>query len=220
MTNLRWKSPWRLLGPLLGLLVVFAPSCLVAQDEKAVSPEKREEFLVTFKRGPLNVQYDDGVFLRLMVEMSKATSGVEVGAYNGYSAIHAGIAFERNGGKLTTIDIDPKAVEVSRANIAKFGLDKTITVVEGDALKVLPELKGEYDYVFIDAVKSDTLKYFQAIKPRLKVGAVIVVHNAVSSAAAMKDFLDAMKADKDYDMVIVRAGTNPRDGMAICYRRK
>lgn len=210
----------RLIVPLLALLIAFAPACLVGQDEKTIPPEKREEFLLSFKRGPLNVPYEDGLFLRMLVQAAKAASGVEVGAYNGYSAIHTGIAFERNGGKLTTIDIDPKAVELSRANIAKFGLDKTITVVEGDALKVLPELKGEYDYVFIDAVKADTLKYFQAIKPRLKVGAIIVVHNAVSSAGAMKDFLDAVKADENYDLIIVRAGSTPRDGMAVCYRRK
>ena len=62
-------------------------------------------------------------------------------------------------------------------------LEKTVKVVEGDALEVLPQLEGEYDFVFIDAVKSDYLKYFKALEPKLMAGSVIVADNVIRSKA-------------------------------------
>jgi len=95
-----------------------------------------------------------------------------------------------------------------------------VSVVEGDALKVLPTLEGEYDFIFIDAVKSDYLKYFQAIEPKLKPGAVIVADNVIKSANAMRDFLDLMANDPNYHMTIIRASELKSDGMAVIYKVK
>jgi predicted O-methyltransferase YrrM len=129
-----------------------------------------------------------------------------------------GIAFERTGGHLVTIDIDPKMVEATRENVKKFGLEKTVTAVEGDALKELPKLEGEFDFVFLDALKSDYLKYLQAIAPKLKAGALVVADNVIRSAGEMKDFLEFMQTSPDYEMVIVRSSLEKNDGMALCYK--
>jgi len=50
-------------------------------------------------------------------------------------------------------------VQAARENLKTASLDKTVTVIEGDALKVLPTLEGEFDFVFIDALKKDYLKW-------------------------------------------------------------
>ena len=126
--------------------------------------------------------------------------------------------FERSGGHLDSVDIDPEMVKAARENLAKLGLEKTVTVIEGDALKVLPDLKGEVDFVFIDALKEDYLKYFKALEPKLKPGAVVAADNAIQSARAMKDFLDYMKSSPDWDMVVIRASMDKNDGMAVCYK--
>ena len=54
-----------------------------------------------------------------------------------------------------------------------------MTVINGDALKTLPALEGEFDFVFIDANKPDYLKYLKAIEPKLKKGAVVVADNVI-----------------------------------------
>jgi predicted O-methyltransferase YrrM len=99
-------------------------------------------------------------------------------------------------------------------------LEKTVTVVEGDALQVLPTLEGEYDFLFIDAVKSDYLKYFRAMESKMPAGSMIVADNVIRSAGAMKDFLDLMRTSPDYHMVIIRASEMKNDGMAVIYKLK
>lgn len=191
-----------------------------AQQEKKVSEEFRKQFIKEFKRIGLNTTPGDAMMLKILVESGKYKRGVEVGTSTGYGAIVMGMAFERNGGHLFTLDIDPDAVKTARENIAKMGLEKTVTVVEGDALKTLPQLEGEFDFVFIDALKSDYLKYYKAIEPKLKPGALVVADNVIRSANEMKDYLDFVQNNPDFDTVIVQVSQEKRDGMAVSYKLK
>jgi len=178
----------------------------------------REAFLREFPRTGLSTTPEDALLLRILVETRNAQRGVEVGSFTGYGALHMGIAFERTGGHLYTLEIDPEAVKTCRENLAKTGLDKSVTCVEGDALKTLPELEGVFDFAYIDAVKTDYFKYFQLIEPKLKPGAVIVADNVIVSADAMRDYLDHVQKSPDYATVIVRASDEKKDGMAVTYK--
>ena len=129
-----------------------------------------------------------------------------------------GVAFERAGGELITVDIDPEMVRKAKEHLAAVDLDKTVEVREGDALKVLPELKGKFDFLFLDAVKQDYLKYFKIMEPKMKKGAVVVGHNVIQSERQMKDFLDYIQQNPDYDTVIIRASLEKGDGMSISYK--
>jgi predicted O-methyltransferase YrrM len=109
-------------------------------------------------------------------------------------------------------------VKDCRENLQKVGLGKTVTCIEGDALKTLPKLEGEFDFVFIDALKGDYLKYFKLIEHKLKPGAVIVGDNVIRFAGPMQDFLDYIQNSPDYDTVIIRASMEKKDGMSISYK--
>ena len=203
-------------GCALGLVVGLSVGL---SQQGGPADDTRGEFLKAFRRISMNTPPEDALLLRLLVECRKAQRGIEVGSANGYGAVHMGIGFERTGGHLYTIDIDSEMVKQCRENVKKANLEKTVTCIEGDALKVLPGLEGEYDFVFLDALKQDYFKYFKAVSGKLKPGAVVVAHNAVHSARAMKDFLDHMQGSPDWEMVIVRTGRNS-DGMAVCYKLK
>jgi predicted O-methyltransferase YrrM len=183
-----------------------------------VSEEFRKEFLAKFPPSGLNTTPEDALLLRILVETRNSKRGVEVGSATGFGAINMGIGFERTGGQLITIEIEPETAKKCRENVKKVGLEKTVTVVEGDALEVLPKLEGEFDFVFIDALKQDYFKYFKAIEKKLKPGAVVVADNTIAYASAMRDFLDFMKHSPDYEMVTVRASDAKGDGMSICYK--
>lgn len=197
------------------LLTLSALAPLGAAESGSASDAAREAFLRDFKRIGLNTAPGDAMTLRILVQASKAKRGVEVGTATGYGAINMGIGFERNGGHLYTVDIDPKMVQTARQHLKTVGLDNTVTVIEGDALKVLPTLEGEFDFVFIDALKKDYLKYFQALSPKLKRGALVAADNVIRSANDMKDFLDFMESNPDYEKVTIRASLEKNDGMAI-----
>ena len=198
-------------------VAVLGTGMAMAQEGK-MSQAEREKFLNDFKRSALNSTPGDAMMLRILVQASGAKRGVEVGTADGYGAIQMGIGFERNGGTLTTLEIDSGMVESARANIRKVGMDKTITVIEGDALKTISTLEGEFDFVYLDAKKSDYLKYFNLLKPKLAKNAVIVADNVVQSGAAMKDFLEFMQNSKDFESQIIRASMEKNDGMLVAYR--
>jgi len=196
-------------------------SCAItmnAEDRKSSSQEFRKQFIDDFQRTGLNTTPGDAMMLRILIESRKAARGVEVGVASGFGAINMGIGFERTGGHLYSIEIDPQRAREAAANVAKVGLEKSVTVVEGDALKVLPELEGEFDFVFLDAVKKDYMKYLKLIEPKLAKGAVIVADNVIKSEKAMPDFLSYIQTNPDYETVIIRASIEKDDGMSISYK--
>jgi predicted O-methyltransferase YrrM len=190
----------------------------LASDNPRMNDAEREKFIREFKRTGLNTTPGDAMMLRILVESAKCKRGVEVGSATGFGAMNMGIGFERNGGQLITIDIDSDMVRKTRENLVKMGLEKTVTAVEGDALQVLPKLEGEFDFIFLDALKRDYLKYFQMLNPKLKKGAVIVADNVIRSADEMRDFLAFFESNPDYDVVTIRASIDKNDGMLIAYK--
>jgi len=190
-----------------------------AAEPVSTTEAGREKFIAEFRRIGLNTAPGDAKLLQILVQSSRARRGVEVGSATGYGAIHMGIGFERNNGKLITIDIDPAMVRATRENLKKVGLDNTVSVVEGDALKVLALLDGEFDFVFIDALKRDYLKYLKAIEPKLKAGAVVVADNVIQSERQMRDYLDYVRTSPLYDSTTVRASMDKNDGMEISFKK-
>ena len=179
----------------------------------------RNDFVKNFHRIGMNTTPGDAQFLRILIESSRAKNGLEIGVATGYGAIVMGLGFERNKGHLTSIDIDAEMVATARANIRKMELHKTVTVVKGAALKVIPRLEGPFDFVFIDAWKEEYLGYLRAVEPKLKPRAIIVADNVIQFADKMQDFLNAVQGNPKNHSVIVRASKEKHDGMIVIYRR-
>jgi predicted O-methyltransferase YrrM len=210
----------KLLVLIVFLLSMAALVASAVESKEKRSREFREQFVRDFRRSWLNTTVGDAMMLRILVESSGAKRGIEVGSATGFGAINMGIAFERTGGHLYTLEIDPEMVKVCRENLKKVGLENVVTCIEGDALKTLPELEGQFDFVFIDALKQDYLKYLKLIEPKLKAGAVVVGDNVIRSEDAMKDFLEYIQTSPDYDTVIIRASMEKKDGISISYKIK
>jgi predicted O-methyltransferase YrrM len=199
-------------------LIGFNALMVYSGEQNKKSNEFRNEFIKNFHRTGLNTTPGDAMMLRILAESSRAKRGIEVGSASGFGAINMGIAFERTGGHLYTLEIDPKSAEVCRDNLQKVGLEDTVTCILGDALKTLPTLEGEFDFIFIDALKQDYLKYLKSVEAKLKPGSVVVADNVIRSARAMEDFLDYIQNSPDYDTVIIRASMEKNDGMSVSYK--
>ena len=199
-------------------LIGFNGIIVYSGEQNKKSTEFRNEFIKNFQRTGLNTTPGDAMMLRILVESTGAKRGIEVGSASGFGSINMGIAFERTGGHLYTLEIYPQSVKVCRDNLKKVGMENTVTCIEGDALKTLPTLEGEFDFIFIDALKQDYLKYLKLVEAKLKPGAVVVGDNVIRSARAMQDFLDYIQNSPDYDTVIIRASMEKNDGMSISYK--
>lgn len=198
---------WRLIGlAVCGLLTSVA----LADEVKDL-----DAFLVEVRaHGHLNVPPEHGQFLQQTVEMSGAKRVLEVGTSNGYSGLWIARGLRRTGGKLDTIEIDPGRAATARENFQKAGCAEIVTVHLGDALKLLPQLDGQYDMIFLDA--GNFLPFFQAASPKLRLGGVLLSHNAILLRAETQPMLDAMKADAQWLSSVVQIGS---DGFAVCHKR-
>ena len=120
-----------------------------------------------------------GRFLYNLAKSSQSKNVLEIGTAIGYSGIWLGRAVAPLKGNVTTIDKDPERVKTAERNIAEAKLKNIIRVLEGDALEVLPTLKGEYDFVFLDTDKSIYLDAFKLSIKKLRRGGLFLADNTL-----------------------------------------
>lgn len=163
----------------------------------------------------LAVSEEDGRFLRVMAASSGARHALEIGAASGYSAIWIGLGLRQTGGHLTTIEYDAARATRAAANIRRAGLADIVTVVPGDAFKVIPGLAGTFDFVFLDAWKRDYKRFFDLVFPRLTPRGLFLAHNVVNKQAEMRDFLATIQNNPALFSAIV---TPSGEGMSVTYK--
>jgi caffeoyl-CoA O-methyltransferase len=167
--------------------------------------------------GRLAVSEEDGRFLRMLVATNRAQHALEIGAASGYSAIWIGLGLRETGGKLVTIEYDPKRAREAADNVRRAGLDDVVRVVPGDAFKEIPKLPGTVDFVFLDAWKPDYKKFFDMVFPRLAPGGLFLAHNVVNKRTEMGDFLSTIQAHPQLFTTIVSPSG---EGMSVSWRKR
>lgn len=135
-----------------------------------------------------------GRFLATLVHMIKARYILEIGTLGGYSTIHLARATGPEG-EVVTLEYDTHHANVARANLDRAGLADRVEVRVGAAAETLPlifeELRPRFDFVFIDADKSNNRLYIEWALQLARPGAVIVVDNIVRDGRV----LDAHSTD-------------------------
>jgi predicted O-methyltransferase YrrM len=215
-------------GGVVGLLALGSiPSSAVAQTGNATPPSKADPARIRKTLDGMESRIGrywstprmDAQFLNLMIKATRAVHVLEVGTSQGYSAIWMGLALEETGGRLTTIEIDSERHALAQRNVREAGLAGRVTLIRGDAHREIAGLKGLFDFVFLDADKDGQMDYFKKLYPKkIAPGAIIAVHNAISEAGAMKDYMDTIRKNEDFDTVIV--STTMDDGIALSYRHR
>jgi predicted O-methyltransferase YrrM len=167
----------------------------------------RKEFLPSI--GPIK-----GKIIEDVIKEHKPRKVLEIGTLHGYSAILiVNIILDENYGKeksasenssnepiLISVEKDQKLANIARKNIENSRLSKKIQVINGDALEVIPRLKAKFNMIFLDATKSEYLKYLQLIEKYslLNKKAVVVADNVLIYEDEMKDYLDYVRNSGNY----------------------
>lgn len=131
------------------------------------------------------IQIDDGAgrILQLLTLLHKPMRVVEIGTLFGYSAIHIARALPE-GGRLTGLEIDPRAANASRRNLEAAGLSDRVEIIEVDAVEHLAELPdGVLDMAFVDGEKSDYPSYLKALARKLRSGALLIADDAFADGS-------------------------------------
>lgn len=140
---------------------------------------------------PIQVPPSLGRLLMIMARTLGARRILEVGTLGGYSTIWLarGLA---PGGRVTTLEIEPRHVAVATANFARAAVEHAIDLRLGRALDLLPGLEGPFDLAFIDADKENNAAYFGHARRLGRPGGLIIVDNVVRDGRV----LDAAAGDE------------------------
>jgi len=134
----------------------------------------------------IHVSACQGKFLHLLARLQGARRILEIGTLAGYSTIWLARALPK-GGKLVTLEFEPKHAEVARANFARAGLSQVIDLHVGPAIESLPKLAAEglgpFDFIFIDADKPSYPDYFPWALRLSRPGTVIIADNVIRNGA-------------------------------------
>ena len=157
---------------------------------------------------------EKGKILARVVRETKPKRVLEVGTLVGYSAILIGRELDTDA-HLITIEIHEDEAKMAEENIRLAGIGAKVEVRVGDALKIIPTLRGSFDLVFIDAEKTEYFQYLKLVEPKLHEGSIIVADNAGIFAAQMRDYLDYLRTSPKYSSKYVQVG---EDGLEISVR--
>jgi len=134
----------------------------------------------------INIQPEEGRFLQVLVRACGVEKAVEIGSLGGYSGtwIARGLA---PGGKLITLEVEPRHAEVARQHFHQTGVDDRVEVRQGNAHHLLVGLsdEGPFDFVFIDAEKSGYPAYLAWAVDNVRVGGLVAAHNAFQYGAVL-----------------------------------
>ena len=120
------------------------------------------------------IMLKDGIeFLTDYIKKNNIKNILEIGCAIGYSSIK--MALVSDDIKVTTIERDEERYNEAIKNINKFNLNDRIKVILSDAFDV--ELEDKYDLIFIDAAKSQYIKFFEKFKKNLKQNGTIISDN-------------------------------------------
>ena len=163
-----------------------------------------------------------GKVLEMISNMVRPRTILEIGTFTGYSAIALAKGLTSDG-ELHTIELSAPQAEKAREFFNQSEQGKKIILHTGNALTILPELKEEWDLVFIDADKPGYIEYFNLVLPKLKKNGFILADNVFfhgevfdkepkgKNPKAMQAFNKYIRERTDIDKVILTI----RDGLYL-----
>ena len=181
------------------------------------------------KENNIPIMMKDGIeFLTRYIENNNIVNILEIGTAIGYSSIK--MAMVNNNIRITTIESDYERYSIACKNIDKFNLSNRIKVIHGDALSI--ELNDKFDLIFIDAAKSQYIKFFTKYCLNLKPGGVIVsdnlsfhglveddskTHNRNTKQLVKKirKYIEFLKNNENFDTTFYHLG----DGVSISIKK-
>jgi predicted O-methyltransferase YrrM len=178
----------------------------------------------------INVSPNEGKLLYLVAKMAHAQRALEIGTLGGYSTTWLARALP-TGGKVITLELEPKHAEVARNNLERAGVADRVEVRVGRAVDALRRMiaqhEAPFDLIFIDADKSSYVEYLDLSLQLSHPGTVILADNLIrngrvlddrpadEAARAVRAFNDALAANGKLESIILPIIRSNLDGLSI-----
>ena len=171
-------------------------------------------------------------FLKVLLTLKKPMSILEIGTAVGFSALLMS-EYAPKDCKITTIEKFEKRIPIARNNFARGKKEEQIQLLEGDALEIMKELKGSYDFIFMDAAKAQYIHYLPEAVRLLNQEGILLTDNVLQDGdvmesrfaverrnrtihARMREFLYEIKHHEELETSILPLG----DGVALSVKKE
>jgi predicted O-methyltransferase YrrM len=157
-----------------------------------------------------NIDPEAGAVLQALIHAAKPQNILEVGTSNGYSAIIMGEIASRYGAHITSIEFFPERLTLAKQNIDRAGLTEHISILQGDAAEILPNLAEQqhlYQFIFLDANKEEYALYFTNVMKMIASRGIIVADNTISHRKKLGAFFDAIQNEPRANALELSIGT-------------
>ena len=154
-----------------------------------------------------------GTFYNIMLKSINAKKILEIGMSVGYSGLWFADAIMSNtqDGQIITIDREQFKIDNATRNFEEAGVSSLIKIREGEARKILHEIKEEFgenyfDFIFIDADKESYIEYFDLCLPLVRKGGIIGADNILLPERCnemMADYLSHVRNNPNVQSVTV-----------------
>jgi len=154
-----------------------------------------------------------GTFYNIMLKSIHAKNILEIGMSVGYSGLWFADAIMSNtqDGQIITIDREQFKIDSATRNFEEAGVSSLIKIREGEARKILHEIKEEFgenyfDFIFIDADKESYIEYFDLCLPLVRKGGIIAADNILFPERfnkMMADYLSHVRSNPNVQSVTV-----------------
>jgi predicted O-methyltransferase YrrM len=177
------------------------------------------------------VDAEVGALLRVLATAVRARRILEIGTAIGYSGIWLAGALPPDG-MLMTLEQDPERVRIARANFERAGLADRVSVIAGDAQRMIAKVAGPFDLIFQDSSKQLYLPLLERTIELLRPGGLLVTDNVLWDGEVVPGYVRAPQRDPKDTQAIAeyneRINAHPqlltatvplRDGVAISVKR-
>ena len=124
------------------------------------------------------IRIEMGNLLKVLLLLKQPQKILEVGTAVGYSSILMSENMPENC-RITTIENYEKRIPVAKNNFKRAGKEEVITLLEGDAMDILKELDGTYDFIFMDAAKGQYINFLPELLRLMPAGGLLISDNVL-----------------------------------------
>ena len=155
-----------------------------------------------------------GMFYNIMLKSINAKKILEIGMSVGYSGLwfaDAVMSNTQSDGQIITIDRERFKIDNAKKNFEEAGVSSLIKIRDGEARKVLHDIKEEFgknyfDFIFIDADKESYIEYFDLCLPLVRKGGMIGADNILLPERfneMMVDYLSHVRSNPNVQSVTI-----------------
>ena len=188
-----------------------------ADETRLMQSETLENFMARRDEFLLPVGAATGTVLNLLAKGANAKALLEIGTSYGYSALYLGEAARATGGKLITLELSAEKSRRAHAAVDRAGLGSHVEFQVGNALDLLSQLPGPFDFVLIDLWKDMYIPCLELIYAKLAPGALVAADNMTYPPDTLTDAAKYRRRvrELDFDSVLLPVGS----GVELSRRR-